>query len=317
MTGSAEGTLPRTHDEYTRDEYWRDLAQQAWDRGRAAADAADLPEARRWLERARRLQPHDDTVAFSLAMVLLRSGGAGEAAPLFATVAERHDMANAWAGLAACRRLLGQAGRAAEALQAALSRSAPTAAVLSLVGPVAAEAGFPGWCGVDGQGVLHAGPIPPDRVLLDGIPVQPGPEGALPAAWRHARLLSAMRDGVSLLGSPVDLAAVRVVEGFVELRDGDLHGWAWHPADPAVDPVVVLDDARTMRLQAAVAVRLSRPLARARAACPRGRACQIRRSGGGARKRWAAPARQSDPAPRYVRTYFRTAPDRPSASEAG
>ena len=106
MTGSAEGTPPPR----TRDEYWRDLAQQAWDRGCAAADAADLPEARRWLERARRLQPRDDTVAFSLAMVLLRSGAAGEAAPLFATVAERHDMADAWAGLAACRRLLGQAG---------------------------------------------------------------------------------------------------------------------------------------------------------------------------------------------------------------
>lgn len=265
MTEPAEGTPPQKRDDYTRDEYWRDLAQQAWNRGRAAADAADLPVARRWLERARRLQPRDDTVAFSLAMVLLRSGAAEEAAPLFAGVAERHDMADSWAGLAACGRLLGHAEGAAEALQAALSRSAPTAAMRGLAGLVAADAGLPGWCGVDGQGVLHMGLTRPDSVLLDGVPVRPGPEGALPAAWRHARFLSVTLAGVSLLGSPVDLASIRAVEGFVELRGGDLHGWAWHPADPALDPVVTLGDGQTVELHEASPIRLSRPLARPRA----------------------------------------------------
>ncbi len=243
----------------TRAEFWRDLAQQAWDRAAAADDAG---EVRRWLERARRIQPADDTVAFHLATVLLRAGDAAEAAALFAGVAERHDLADAWAGLAACAHRLGQPGRAAAALSAALSRAAPTDAVLALADAVAVEAGLPGWCGMDGRGRLHAGPTRPDAVALDGQILPHG--AALPAAWTAARLLSATRGGVPLLGSPVDLARLRALEGVVEHRDGALHGWAWHPADPAIDPVVVVNG-RPTALRAPSDVLLDRPLARPRA----------------------------------------------------
>ena len=52
-----------------------DLAFDAWDRGRSALAAGDLPAARRWAERAARLGPHDTQVRFLLGIVLLRQRG--------------------------------------------------------------------------------------------------------------------------------------------------------------------------------------------------------------------------------------------------
>jgi len=209
------------------------LAQHAWCTGQAHAAQGELAEALRWLRRARRLAPQDPVVAFSLATALLRAGEPGEAAALFAPLAEEQDTADAWAGLAAAARAMGEMHRAEAALAAALGGAAPTDAVRRLAAIVAAEAGWPGWCGLDAAGRLHL-EGQPDCILLDG---QALPVGApLPAGWRRARSLAVSCAGRAFLGSPLRPERVARTEGVVSAIRGGIEGWAWHPADPAHDP---------------------------------------------------------------------------------
>ena len=61
------------------------------------------------------------------------------------------------------------------------------------------------------------------------------------------------RDGRHLLGSPVDIRAIRRTVGCVTSADGALEGWAWHPGDPDIDPVLTIRSAagsRTMTVTA-------------------------------------------------------------------
>jgi GT2 family glycosyltransferase/glycosyltransferase involved in cell wall biosynthesis len=60
----------------------------------------------------------------------------------------------------------------------------------------------------------------------------------LPREWITAHQLRIQADGRDLLGSPIDLAAIRRAEGCVEYDAGALSGWAWHPAEPETDPIL-------------------------------------------------------------------------------
>ena len=98
-------------------------------------------------------------------------------------------------------------------------------------------AGPAGWCGIDAAGRLRAGA--PAEATLDGV--------KLALRWSRGvaripagRRLVVSRAGVELLGSPIDLAAIQGVEGFVEAQGGGLSGWAWHPGDPGRDPVITI-----------------------------------------------------------------------------
>ncbi len=51
-------------------------------------------------------------------------------------------------------------------------------------------------------------------------------------------------DGRQLLGSPLDVAAIAATVGCVSCSDGGLTGWAWHPGDPGVDPVLTISRAK-------------------------------------------------------------------------
>ena len=208
------------------------LAQHAWARAMAAADAADT---RRWLERAHRIAPMDGMVALRLAACRLAGGDVAGAAELFAVVAERFDHAEAKLGLAASALRLGDPARAAAAMQAALSRHAVAASYHPLAAAVAAAAGRPGWCALTGAGRLQAGG--PAALLLDGEPLKRRWTGG-GCRIPHGRSLQVQRDGVGLLGSPIDLAAIGRVEGVVEAQAGGVAGWAWHPGDPDRDPVL-------------------------------------------------------------------------------
>ncbi len=251
----------------TRDQRWQELVRDAWRRSLDASAVGDAPEALRWLERVHRMLPQDGMIVFALATALMQAGDLGRAVDLFERLGRRYGLAEAWAGLAACARLLGDDGRAASATAAALRASVPTAGLRALAAAAAPAAGFPGWCGLDGDGVVHVGVSRGVEVRLDGALAQlkwSDGQGRLPAGWRAARWLRVDCDGASCLGSPIDIAAITAVEGVVEARDGGLLGWAWHPADPARDPVLTLQG-RTMTLtEAADDVALDRPLARPR-----------------------------------------------------
>jgi GT2 family glycosyltransferase/glycosyltransferase involved in cell wall biosynthesis len=231
------------------------LARQAQRHGQQALIAGDGAAAMRWLDRAHRLAPHDGTLTLALATACLRCDNV-RAEALFRTIAEAEDVRAAWLGLAAARFYLGDAPGAADALAAALARHVPEAALLttrdSLADAVARGAGAVGWCGITGDGRLVARPATSGtaEIRLDGKRCT-GP--ALPPAWVRAREISVSIGGQHLLGSPIQVAAIRWVTGFVEAHDGGLRGWAWHPGDPDTDPILsIRGDGRrgTLRITA-------------------------------------------------------------------
>ncbi len=197
----------------------------------------------------------------------MQAGDLAEAADLFEALGDRYKLAEAWAGVAACSRLSGDHGRAAVATAAALQTSVPTPTLRALATAVAPAAGFPGWCGLDGDGRVHVGTSRSVRVWLDGVAVQPvwsGNSGQLPAGWRAARLLDVECNGAQCLGSPLSVATITAIEGVVEVRAGGLTGWAWHPADPARDPVLMIGGQTVTVTEPANDMVLERPLARPR-----------------------------------------------------
>ena len=159
------------------------------------------------------------------------------------------DLREAWFGLANARLRLGEAASSATALATALSRHALLRGIESLADQVAAASGAPGWCGLATGGRLVLGAPAAARVTLalDGSAL-PARTRTLPDAAKSARQLDVAIDGRAVLGSPLDLAAMRRIEGLVEAHDGGLAGWAWHPADPDREPVLHLTAASGQRL---------------------------------------------------------------------
>jgi len=256
----AEARSTQTHDVQ-----WQALLQAAWRRGLDANAAGNSPEALKWLRRAHRLLPKDATIVFALADSLMQSGDLAQAADLFQDLGDRFSLPEALAAAAACARLLGDHQRAAAATAAALRASVPTVALQALAAATAAAAGFPGWCGLDGDGVVHAGEgveVSLDKTLVPLI--WHDDRAQLPPGWRTAGLLRVERDGVPCLGSPIAIAAIIRVEGVVEVSNCGLSGWAWHPADPARDPVLTLQGQTLIATEPADDIMLDRPLARPR-----------------------------------------------------
>jgi len=255
------------------------LAREAWRLGEAAFAADDLATAASWLDRARRLAPKNPTVMLTLATVWLRQGRA-EAEPLFEALAREHDVRPAWLGLAAARLGAGDAAGAARALARTLSGGAgPVDATLQrLAGAVAEAVGAPGWCALSSDGTLHVGV----RTAADGrlavaldrrglrLPRSPAGRYRLPRGWHEASRLDVTIGGHALLGSPLDLAAIGRVEGFVACRDGGIEGWAWLPAAPDTDPLLRIEPERGRRgftlvaADASIEAPAERPLARPR-----------------------------------------------------
>jgi len=222
----------------TQQEWFQELAEHALRHGQSALAAGSLGEALGWLERAHRIGPGDAGLALALATARLRAGQFDAAAKALAALAQRHDRREIWLSLAAARRGQGDDMGAAEALARAFSGHVlpGQATVRRLADAVAEAAGYPGWCGLgdDHQPVLN-GPRAGCELRVDGR-VHP--------IWRPVRQgavrLDVLFDGWAALGSPIDMVALRRVEGVVAVQAGGLEGWAWHPGDPDRDPVLDL-----------------------------------------------------------------------------
>ena len=250
----------------TSGEAWQALARAAWDRSLQETANGNPDAARRWLERARRLAPTDGLVLSALAGLLLEQGEATEAAAVFQALADRYAAPDAWTGLAACALILGHADRARDAVETALRSSVPTGSLRAVAAAIVVQQGQPGWCGLDGDGVVQSGPGKPARMTLDGRVLR---SARLPTGWRSAHLLHVAGRGAAFLGSPIPVRAIIATEGFVEARSGGVAGWAWHPADPGRDPLIlirgpVISTMVTAR-DPAEDVPAGRPLARPRA----------------------------------------------------
>ncbi len=188
--------------------------QAAMDASQQALDAGDRVRARAWLSRACRLAPLHHAAKLALASLWLGEEDA-EAERLFAHVLEHFDVREAWTGLAVARWRRGDCMGSTAALARAHSRHALSERTSSFADEVAGELG---WCGLGADGSVTASVAA--RSERDG-------------GW-----ISVTSDGRHLLGSPIDIAAISRIEGCVAIVDGAIEGWAWHPADPARDPVL-------------------------------------------------------------------------------
>src|SRR5205823_4287190 len=133
------------------------LALDAFAQAQAETAAGNVEGARRWLDRACRLAPKDQTLALALATACLGHDDM-RAAALFTEITTVNDVREAWCGLATARRRLGDGAGAAAALAKALSRHVPDRGLGALADAIAREAGAPGWCSVSGDGRLTIGP---------------------------------------------------------------------------------------------------------------------------------------------------------------
>ncbi len=216
----------------------------AWHRGEALAAEGRVSEGRAQLERAHRLSGTDQNLALSLALLRLRDGDATGAAALFGSVAQRHDVREAWAGLATASLLAGDIPAAARACASALRAHVPDPGLIAAASAIVQAAGAAGWCGLAEDGAVRASHPPHALTLtLDGATPPPGIT-RLPPDWQTAAHLRVQAGGADLLGSPIDVRAITRVQGFVERTRTGIQGWAWHPAAPDRDPpLLVLDSA--------------------------------------------------------------------------
>jgi len=218
----------------------RDTAD-AWQRGQAAIENGDDRAAIRWMERACRLSPRDPVLRYGLATAWLKRDPA-HAATLFAALAERHDARDLWYGLASAQLRAGNRAAARQALREALMRHAAPDGEgwRALADAIAPD----GWCALRGGGVLLHGPAgqPRPAYFLDGRPVRGSREAELLAGRGHR--LDARAGEAELLGSPIDLLAVRRLEGIVGWDGTALSGWAWHPGDAERPPSLTVRPAQ-------------------------------------------------------------------------
>ena len=167
-------------------------------------------------------------------------------------------MREAWVGLAIAHRNLGDFGSARTAVHEALARHVPDDALATIADAISRQLAMPGWCGITIDGDLHVqltGGSQRAELEIDGVRQTPlvGGRCRLPAArWGAARQIAVRDAGSHLLGSPIDAARIKRVEGCVSSRDGAIEGWAWHPAAPDADPVitVVAASGQTRRITA-------------------------------------------------------------------
>jgi GT2 family glycosyltransferase len=165
---------------------------------------------------------------------------------LFRAIAEKMPVREAWLGLAAAHRALGDPTAAALALSQALSSFAVVSGLEPLADAIARQVGAPGWCGIFGKRLIvrlgHPGVAATFQTDDEAAPAKilaPGTH-ALPRAAVPPRRLDLTAQGRPLLGSPLAPADIRRCEGFVEAKNGGIAGWAWHPGDPDTDPLLTV-----------------------------------------------------------------------------
>jgi GT2 family glycosyltransferase/glycosyltransferase involved in cell wall biosynthesis len=109
--------------------------------------------------------------------------------------------------------------------------------------------GFAGWCGMLESGLIHI--AAPARmktlVMLDGADTRLTKTGGDFNAPEGRQLAIRTADGAHLAGSPLDLTALRQIEGVASIVDNSLVGWASRPAAPEAPISLTLQDAAGRR----------------------------------------------------------------------
>ncbi len=215
-------------------------------------------EAIRWLDRACRLVPGDPALQLALAVACVGRDNR-RACELFTALSDACGVVrDVWLGLAGTHHAVGDHAAAAKALKTALSRHRFVPEFITLADAVARATGAPGWCGIASDSDIFIA-LADHRAVAELIVGGCGKMHAV-SSGRHRMAgllaagssLSVVANGRHLLGSPLDLAAFRRIEGVVWSPDGGLGGWAWQPGDPEADPVLTVRAAagRTVQILA-------------------------------------------------------------------
>ena len=216
------------------------LARSAMHAASPRSPRDDMAAALRWLDRAHRLVPQDPNVALTLASAASAPIRAGP--PLCSrSVAE----ARRPAGLARPRRCPSAPGRTGRGRRTAGRRACPatpscrTPRRLPNRSPAPAPDGAAcgrtaGW-----RSMPHTirGPI---RSGNAGRQPLCAATHDCPPAGQRGQSIEVRRAGPHLLGSPIQIDAIRRLAGCVEVCEGGMRGWAWHPGDPRHPPVLTL-----------------------------------------------------------------------------
>ncbi|QOF96867.1 glycosyltransferase [Novacetimonas hansenii] len=211
-----------------------------------------------WLERAWRLAPQDADIAFALAVGRMGMGDHAGVVRLLHPLMRRHDFREGWTLLALAHIALAQWADARTIVAHVLSRHGFDDAIGGCATRVCTALDLPGWIGMTGDGTVHWGGLPAgvaphmktgDIAVRADMRVPRDGHGsatsyALPdRAARAATMTATDPHGRDLLGSPLHPAAIRRIVGAVRLDRGGIRGWAWHPADPAHTPRILIRDA--------------------------------------------------------------------------
>jgi len=256
--------------------------KSAFDTGLDFLRAGDLPQARAWLDRARRLEPLDASVALALGSVMIRQADP-DAVAFHAQILQTATLNEALCGLASAYWMTGERLQAAETRATSLRLFAQrfTANQIAALNAYAAGAGAAGWCGlVSGQGVVtlrvtdaSCGEV---TAKLDGAVIWHCKNGEsagdidLPPGWEAGHILKIQADRGFFLGGEISIRDIIRVEGVVASWDGGMEGWAWCPNDPEYMPRLNLREAGGAIIQTVEATTPAeglkhwRPLARPR-----------------------------------------------------
>lgn len=220
---------------------------------RRALDAGDRVEAARWLDRACRLNPGDPISRLRVVSLCLQLADARAESLLAELIEEYPSFREPRLGLASLFLHRGEAKAAGRVLGQLLGGTAPQpdTAFQQVATAIATATGSPGWLGVSSSGTVTLGNrwawndgrlvLRLDGEQLEVIWIAERHSSVryaeLPAGWTQCKALAARYEGRPLLGSPISLAALRRVEGVVDVApDGQLEGWAWLPGDPEASP---------------------------------------------------------------------------------
>lgn len=235
--------------------------------GQAALAAGNFRDGVFWLERAERMARQSPNVTWALGMAFLAAGRPGGCLARMRFLRERFHLREAFFVETICLTRLGQADKAAAAMQTALSILHATPEIYGLAQQLARHADRPGWVTASNDGYVLVQAEKLFRIFLDGQLVASGQSGRypMPEGWRTARRLEICAGNRHLLGSPIDITALTRCESLVSPQADGLHGWIWTPAEPDHVPVITLWNGQTLRADSfAEAVDSDVPLARPR-----------------------------------------------------
>lgn len=216
--------------------------------------AGDVRKSLSRLEYAQRLSPSDIAISFAIGLLRMEIDDPRAVEPL-ELVANRTQWRDAIVHLTIARKRAGQIDGAAAELHRTLRINAPSKdpEFIRLADQLAEETKSFGWCGLRNTGKLIVGGNAlkfPDEDLLIRIDGQKAglrsdvraPRDArvllLNEGWENAHQIEIYVKGRPLIGSPIQIAQVTRVEGFVTADSGGLSGWCWLPGEREVTPPI-------------------------------------------------------------------------------